>query len=116
MRRGGATFVLLQGKFLEVILLRGRWKSFGVGRLYLEDGLAHLPSLRTPPVGLGRINEYAVSGTVEGSQIKAVLSALATWKKRQASFKQAVPSIRASWIGRVFDAPCLLTLSRVHGK
>ena len=76
MRRGGATFVLLQGKFLE-----GRWKSFGVGRLYLEDGLAHLPSLRTPPVGFGRINEYAVRGTVEGSQIKAVLSALATWKK-----------------------------------
>ena len=46
-----------------------------MGRLYLEDGLAHLPSLQPPPVGLGRINEYAVSGAVEGSQIKAVPSA-----------------------------------------
>ena len=46
LRRGGATFLLQQGLALESILVRGRWKSIAVGRLYLEDGLAQIPSLR----------------------------------------------------------------------
>ena len=59
LRRGGATFLLQQGMPLEAILLRGRWKSLSVGRLYLEDGLAQLPSLRIPPCDLLRIHKYA---------------------------------------------------------
>eukprot|EP00435_Cladocopium_sp_Y103_P045333 s2195_g13.t1 len=43
LRRGGATFLLQVGVPLEAILIRGRWRSLGVARLYLEDGLAQLP-------------------------------------------------------------------------
>lgn len=50
LRRGGATFLLQSGTRLEVILLRGRWKSLGVARLYLQDGLAQLPALRLSKV------------------------------------------------------------------
>jgi len=42
--RGGATWLLQQGVPLDVILVRGRWKSLGVARLYLEDGLGKLRS------------------------------------------------------------------------
>lgn len=59
LRRGGATFLLQHGVPLEAILLRGRWKSISVGRLYLQDGLAQLPSLRIPPCDLDRINSFA---------------------------------------------------------
>ena len=47
LRRGGATYLLQYGlAAMESILLRGRWKSLAVGRLYLEDVLAQIPSLR----------------------------------------------------------------------
>lgn len=59
LRRGGATLLLQQGVPLEAILLRGRWKSVDVARLYLEDGLAQLPCLRIPPNDLVRIQLYA---------------------------------------------------------
>ena len=49
LRRGGATFLLQAGVALETILVRGRWRSLGVARLYLEDGLAQLPNLRVCP-------------------------------------------------------------------
>jgi hypothetical protein len=42
--RGGATWLLQQGVPLDVILVRGRWKSLGVARLYLEDGLGKFRS------------------------------------------------------------------------
>ena len=47
LRRGGATWLLQSGVPLETILVRGRWRSLSVARLYLEDGLAQLPQLRT---------------------------------------------------------------------
>ena len=59
LRRGGATFLLQCGVPLEAILLRGRWKSISVGRLYLTDGLAQIPSLRIPPTDLHRIQQVA---------------------------------------------------------
>jgi hypothetical protein len=41
------TYLLQYGlAAMESILLRGRWKRLAVGRLYLEDGLAQIPSLR----------------------------------------------------------------------
>lgn len=48
MRRGGATFLLQCGLPMEAILVRGRWKSLSVARLYLQDGLAQVPALRLP--------------------------------------------------------------------
>ena len=47
LRRGGATFLLQMGVALETILVRGRWRSLGAARLYLQDGLAQIPALRT---------------------------------------------------------------------
>ena len=48
LRRGGATHDYMQKGILEPILLRGRWHSIAVARLYLEDGLAQLPTLCLP--------------------------------------------------------------------
>eukprot|EP00438_Fugacium_kawagutii_P004456 Skav232379 [mRNA] locus=scaffold1077:196454:198747:- [translate_table: standard] len=59
LRRGGATFLLQLGQPMESILLRGRWKSIGVGRLYLQDALALVPSLRVQPPHMHRIEAYA---------------------------------------------------------
>ena len=49
LRRGGATFLLQVGVPLDTILVRGRWRSLNVARLYLEDGLAQIPQLRGTP-------------------------------------------------------------------
>lgn len=46
LRRGSATYLLQCNVPMEAILVRGRWRSLGVARLYLEDGLAQLPVLR----------------------------------------------------------------------
>ena len=59
LRRGGATLLLQHNVPLEIILVKGRWRSVGVARLYLEDGLAQLPGLRLPPADLARVNFYA---------------------------------------------------------
>ena len=59
LRRGGATWLLQQGVPLDVILVRGRWRSLGVARLYLEDGLAHIPQLRMSPLEKQRLDKYA---------------------------------------------------------
>ncbi len=49
LRRGGATHDYMARGLLEPILLRGRWHSMAVARLYLEDGLAQLPGLKLDP-------------------------------------------------------------------
>ena len=49
LRRGGATHDYMLRGLLEPILLRGRWHSMQVARLYLEDGLAQLPSITLSP-------------------------------------------------------------------
>ena len=58
LRRGGATYLLQMGVALETILVRGRWRSLGVARLYLEDGLAQLPALRTTVPQRQRISRW----------------------------------------------------------
>ena len=59
LRRGGATYLLQIGLPLETILVRGRWRSLNVARLYLQDGLAQLPSLRTSPAVQKTIKHWA---------------------------------------------------------
>lgn len=49
LRRGGATHDYMKKGILEPILLRGRWHSMAVARLYLEDGLVQLPSIQLAP-------------------------------------------------------------------
>ena len=51
--RGVATYLLQEGLPLDLILLRGRWRSLAVARIYLEDGLAQLPrchNCASPPL------------------------------------------------------------------
>ena len=59
LRRGGATHDYIQQGVLESILLRGRWHSLAVARLYLEDGLAQLPNLRLPPPTHRHLHKFA---------------------------------------------------------
>ena len=59
MRRGGATLLLQEGVPLDVILLRGRWRSLAVARIYLEDALAQIPQMRIPPPDFERILLHA---------------------------------------------------------
>ena len=47
IRRGGATHAFVTQQTMEAILLRGRWRSLQVARLYLEDGQSQLAQLRT---------------------------------------------------------------------
>lgn len=56
LRRGGATHDYVQRGLLEPILLRGRWRSLAVARLYIEDGLAQLPQLCLSHHTLSRLN------------------------------------------------------------
>ena len=46
LRRGGATNHFAAKRSLDGILLRGRWRSMAVARLYLQDGLANLHQLQ----------------------------------------------------------------------
>ena len=59
LRRGGATHDYIQRGTLDSIILRGRWRSLGVARLYLEDGLAQYPSLTLSPAQLQMLHTAA---------------------------------------------------------
>eukprot|EP00438_Fugacium_kawagutii_P035450 Skav216631 [mRNA] locus=scaffold1255:7240:22746:+ [translate_table: standard] len=72
MRRGGATFLLQEGVPLEAILIRGRWKSVSVARLYLEDGLSLIPSLRLPAVDKTRVFTQAKALTQRSVSVPSV--------------------------------------------
>ena len=45
LRRGGATHLFQETGSMEVALLKGRWASNKVARIYLSDGLSFLPGL-----------------------------------------------------------------------
>lgn len=45
LRRGGATHVFQQTQSMEVALVKGRWQSSRVARIYISDGLSYLPSI-----------------------------------------------------------------------
>lgn len=45
LRRGGATHLFQVTKSMEAALLRGRWSSSRVAKLYISDALSYLPNL-----------------------------------------------------------------------
>eukprot|EP00438_Fugacium_kawagutii_P005000 Skav230039 [mRNA] locus=scaffold465:66745:71032:+ [translate_table: standard] len=59
LRRGGATHDFIELGILEPILLRGRWRSLAVARLYIEDGLAQIPALALPPATAALVRRCA---------------------------------------------------------
>ena len=46
LRRGGATALFQETKSMEAALIRGRWESSRVAKLYISDGLSYLPSIQ----------------------------------------------------------------------
>lgn len=46
LRRGGATDFFQRTQSMEATLLRGRWESSRVARIYITDGLSVIPSLK----------------------------------------------------------------------
>lgn len=46
LRRGGATWTFQTTQSMEETLIRGRWTSGRVARVYISDGLSYLPALR----------------------------------------------------------------------
>lgn len=59
LRRGGATAYFQSCGSMERTLLRGRWNSTSVAKLYLCDGLSQLPSLRINAGNRALIQSYA---------------------------------------------------------
>lgn len=49
MRRGGATWLVQKTGSMELALLKGRWASHRVARIYIADGISKLPDLLLPP-------------------------------------------------------------------
>ena len=45
LRRGGATHLFQQTGSMEMALLKGRWSSSKVAKIYLSDGLSYLPGM-----------------------------------------------------------------------
>lgn len=58
LRRGGATAYFRDCGLMEKTLLRGRWSSVQVARLYLCDALAQLPGLVASPRSQRLISRY----------------------------------------------------------
>ena len=58
IRRGGATAFFAECGLMEKTLLRGRWSSVQVAKLYLCDGLAQLPKLHAPQATRKLISQY----------------------------------------------------------
>jgi integrase len=46
LRRGGATFLFQSTNSMEVALVKGRWQSSKVAKLYISDGLSYLPNIK----------------------------------------------------------------------
>ena len=59
LRRGGAAHDFMKRGVIEPILVRGRWRSLAVARLYIEDGLAQVPALALPPATAAHVRRCA---------------------------------------------------------
>eukprot|EP00435_Cladocopium_sp_Y103_P073136 s379_g42.t1 len=58
IRRGGATHAFVTQRTLDAILLRGRWRSLAVARLYLEDGQSQLAQLQMSKLSKTRLLSF----------------------------------------------------------
>lgn len=58
LRRGGATAYWQACGSLDKVLLRGRWQSTGVARIYLCDALSQLPALKASVATKQMLQQY----------------------------------------------------------
>lgn len=49
LRRGGATWLFQSSGSMELALLKGRWSSNRVARIYISDALSYVPGLTFSP-------------------------------------------------------------------
>eukprot|EP00438_Fugacium_kawagutii_P018907 Skav236693 [mRNA] locus=scaffold847:329297:333620:- [translate_table: standard] len=59
LRRGGATHHFAIGTPLDAILIRGRWRSLAVARLYLQDGHSQLTQISLSSSAWALINRFS---------------------------------------------------------
>lgn len=59
LRRGGATHLFQVTGSMEVALLKGRWSSTKVAKIYLSDGLSYLPGLTFKDETRKLLKEYS---------------------------------------------------------
>ena len=58
LRRGGATHLFQVCNSMEVVLVRGRWETSRVARIYIADALSYLPSIKLNPFTLSMLKQY----------------------------------------------------------
>ena len=58
LRRGGATFLFQQTGSMEVALLKGRWNSPQVAKVYIMDGLSHVPNMTFSPGARRKLTKF----------------------------------------------------------
>ena len=76
LRRGGATDFFQRTLSMEATLIRGRWESSRAAKLYINDGLSFLPTLKTPQlwpgcwpnITLSALLRAKLCGAVEGNR------------------------------------------------
>ena len=54
----GATHTFQQSKSMEEALLRGRWESSRVARIYIMDALSYLPSIKRSSYTASMLAKY----------------------------------------------------------
>ena len=60
LRRGGATHLFQCTGSMELALLKGRWSSTKVAKIYLSDGLSFLPGMTFSPRSKAMLHEWSL--------------------------------------------------------
>ena len=58
LRRGGATHLFQETKSMEVPLLKGRWGSSQVAKIYIMDGLSYVPNMVFTKFTREKLNKF----------------------------------------------------------
>lgn len=66
LRRGGATAYFAECGLMEKTLLRGRWGSTSVARIYICDALAQLPTLKARPTTIALMEKHSLLSPQKG--------------------------------------------------
>ena len=65
LRRGGATALFQQTGSMEMALLKGRWSSTKVAKIYLSDGLSYLPGLTFSSEARQKLKKWSLDNQLQ---------------------------------------------------
>lgn len=68
LRRGGATWTFQQSGSMELALVKGRWGSSKVARVYIADGISHLPGMTHTKRALNMLDKWTPFSTAKQSR------------------------------------------------